>query len=163
MSKALSSSKRLLLAICILFPPPVFAQWASDTKLSVHAMNASLNEDMGQCIAANGDTIHIVWLDRRSHGAAVYYKRSVDTGLTWNTEIPLTDTNGKASFPTIAVSGNTVHIAWLDSVFGKPASMYKRSLDGGNTWGPNICLDSNTLFWPGIAAHDSLVTLFDRK
>src|SRR6185295_851350 len=115
------------------------------------------NENSGQCLAVNGDTVHVVWTDHRTLGHAIYYRHSPDAGVTWNTAIPITDTTGTAIFPAIAVSGSTIHVVWLDSSLGVPASFYKRSLDGGNTWGPAVCLDSSTKFWPGVATSGSMV------
>ena len=114
-------------------------------------------KNMASCLAVNGDTIHVVWSDRHPAGAAIYYRRSVDTGLTWQPEVPLTDTFGSGAFPAIAVSGNVVHVVWMDTSLHHRASFYKRSTDGGNTWGATYILDSNTSFWPGLAASGNLV------
>ncbi len=155
-----SSIKISLLIFSILFSPAIGrAQWTTKVKLSNHAMKAQLNENMGQCLVANGDTLHIVWSDKRTNGSSIWYKRSIDTGLSWNTEVPITDTNGTAAFPAIAVSGSIVHVVWRDSSLGHYASFYKRSTDGGNTWSTPYCLDSNTLFWPGVAASGSMVVV----
>jgi len=128
-----------------------------DIRLSAHSISAALNENAGPCLAVSGDSVHVVWSDKRTHGYAIYYKHSFDTGLTWNTEIPITDTFGKATMPVIAVSGSTVHVVWMDSILDHRASFYKRSLDGGFTWGPKFCLDSNTKFWPGVTVSGSFV------
>ena len=139
----------------ILIPSLLHAQWSSTMKLSQHSMNATLNENAGSCLVVSGDTIHVVWSDHRTNGYAIYYERSADNGLTWNTAMAITDTTGKASMPAIAVSGSSVHVVWMDSIGGIRVSYYKRSLDGGNTWGTNVLLDNNTAFWPGIAAYGS--------
>ncbi len=137
----------------------VFAQWTAPVNLSPYAFSASLNEDMSQCMAVNGDTVHVIWQDRRTLGCAIYYKRSIDGGVTWTTETNITDTMGTAKMPSIAISGATVHVVWIDSSLGHPASFYKRSLDGGGTWGANVCLDTSTKFWPGVAASGSMVVV----
>jgi len=155
-----SSGKILVFAFvfCIL-PTLVLGSWTPKLKLSVNGMSAGLNENMATCLAVSGDTVHVVWSDVRTKGTAIYYIRSVDTGVTWSTTIALTDTTGKATFPAIAVSGNFVHLAWMDESLGHRASFYKRSTDGGATWGPVVILDSNTSFWPGISSSGSLVTV----
>ncbi len=146
-----------LILLVLFIPVVVAAQWGPAVKLSIHAMSAGLNENANQCLAVNGDTLNVVWSDHRTQGYAIYYERSIDAGTTWNTAIPITDTSGHATMPAIAVSGITVHVVWMDSTLGHRASFYKRSLDGGNTWGVVFILDSNTSFWPGIAVNGSMV------
>ncbi len=148
---------RWLTLLSLSLPALIAAQWGSVVNLSPNSLAANLNENMGPCLAVNGDTVHVVWSDRRSAGSAIYYRRSVDTGLTWSAAVAITDTLGKASFPVIAVNGQNVHVVWMDSLNGIRASYYQHSLDGGNTWEPKICLDTNTAFWPGVAVSDSTV------
>ncbi|MBA3829115.1 MAG: T9SS type A sorting domain-containing protein [Taibaiella sp.] len=142
-----------------LAPALVNAQWAPKVKISPNSVAATMNENMASCLAVSNDTVHVVWCDRHAAGSAVYYRRSADTGLTWNTAKPITDTMGSASFPAIAVSGATVHVVWMDTSLHRKASFYKRSLDGGNTWGATYVLDSDTKFWPGLAASGPLVVV----
>src|ERR1035437_1510586 len=150
---------KLLLAIIfvIALPALVFAQWSAPVNLSPNAISASLNEDMGPCLAVSGDTLNVVWVDHRSHGEAIYYRHSLDTGVTWSAPIAITDTMGKASFTVIAANGKNIHVVWMDTLNGIRASYYIRSLDGGITWGPKVCLDINTVFWPGVAVSGSTV------
>ena len=148
------TSKICLTIVVILLPSSfLIAQWGPPVKLSIHGKSAVLNENANQCMAVNGDTLNVVWSDHRTNGYAIYYERSTDSGMTWDPAVPVTDTAGKATMPAIAVSGLTVHIVWMDSIQGHRASYYRHSLDGGNTWGPVVVLDSNTTFWPGIAAN----------
>jgi len=134
-----------------------FAQWAPVVNISPNSLAAIMNENMGPCLAVNGDSLHVVWSDRHAAGSAIYYRHSLDTGLTWSRAIPITDTTGKASFPVVAVSGANVHVVWMDSLNGNRASRYTHSLDGGMTWGPVVTLDTNTAFWPGVAVSGSTV------
>ena len=104
-------------------------------------------------MGTNGDTLHVVWTDKLSSTtAAIYYTRSVDTGLTWSTPVAITDLSHYAWNPAIAVNGLNVHVVWreMKPVGGMRASWYKHSTDGGNTWGPNVFLDS-TADWPAVA------------
>jgi hypothetical protein len=161
MKAAIRSSGAIptLILLLVLIPEALHAQWEGRIPLSNPAGTAQLNENMATCLAASGGTLHVVWSDRRGHGSAIYYRRSTDTGSTWSTEIAITDTAGTAAFPAIAISGSTVHVVWMDSSLGHRASLYKRSLDGGETWGTVVVLDSNTAFWPGLAATGSTVVV----
>jgi len=148
----------LLLIFLIAIPVITFAQWSPAFNLSPNAISAGLNESMGSCIGVSGDSVHVVWTDKLSPTrAAIYYTRSVDTGLTWNTAVALTDTSGNAWNPAIAVNGSNIHVVWRNIVNGVRSSYYKRSLDGGNTWGPGILLDSAVADWPAVAVSGNMV------
>src|SRR5258706_5122733 len=155
--------RKKLLVAAILLPFISSAKWAPAVVISPGADTASLNENMASCLAASGDTLHAVWCDHRTTGSSIYYTHSLDTGINWSPAISITDTNGHATFPAIAVSGSAVHVAWMDLISGQRASFYRRSLDGGNTWGPIMCLDSVSAFWPGLAASGSLVVMSINK
>jgi hypothetical protein len=160
--KSHTISQKSILSLIFLFttvPYLLYAQWSARTLLSPNAISASLNENMATCLAVGGDTVHVVWSDQRPAGTAIYYKRSFDLGTTWNVDTPITDTTGSATFPAISVSGSTVHVVWMDTSLGHRASFYKRSLDGGNTWGQTFCLDSITAFWPGLSSSGTMVVV----
>ena len=154
----LLSAKNLhLIFFVMIFPVLSNAQWTAPVNISPKAISAGLNEDMGPCLAVSNDTLHVVWTDHRTHGWAIYYTHSIDTGKTWSKAIHITDTTGKASMPVIAVQGKNIHVVWMDSLKGIRASYYIHSLDGGITWGQKICLDTNTKFWPGVAVSGNTV------
>jgi hypothetical protein len=144
-----------MILICIFSPTAqVFAQWSSAINLSPNAVSAGLNESMGSCIGVSGDTVHVVWGDRfnATHGA-IYYVRSPDAGLTWNSPIAITDLNSNAWNAAIAVNGSSLHVVWrvIDTLNNHRISHYIHSLDGGNTWGPDITLDTAVADWPAVA------------
>lgn len=136
-------------------PFKTFSQWSQGIKLSTNSIAATLNEDAGPCIAVNENNIHVVWSDKTDKGYVVFYKISLDNGVTWSNEIPVTDPNGKATMPVISVYKTNIHIVWMDTVKGIRASLYKNSLDNGVTWSKSYVLDSNTKFWPGIASFEN--------
>ena len=93
-----------------------------------------------------GSTMHLTWMDYRSGDWDMYYRRSTDGGATWRPEVRLVrgTNNVGAERPDIVVRGNSVHLFWLDARDDQPACYrvpvcpeiyYKRSLDGGATWG----------------------------
>ena len=153
------SRKILVVLLAMSFPLLSYGQWSAPVDLSPNAVSAGLNESMGTCIGVRGDTIHVVWTDELSKTtAALYYTRSVDTGLTWSTPVAITGLSGNAWSPTIAVSGANVHVAWreINPANNRRASYYKHSLDGGNTWSSSTFLDS-TADWPAIAVSGDTV------
>ena len=94
------TSLLILIALCF-YSNYSAAQWSVPINISPNARNPLMNENMGPCIAVSGDTVHVIWSDQTSHGSAIYYTRSVDTGHTWSMAVAITDTNGKASMPCI--------------------------------------------------------------
>lgn len=162
MKAPLNNSVKILafLISTIGLPSFVFAQWSVPVNLSPNAINALLNESMGSCIGVSGDTVNVVWADRLSaKKGAIYYTQSADTGLTWSSPIAITDINRNAWNPAIAVDGSIIHVVWreIDTVTGHRSSWYIHSLDGGNTWGTIVVLDTGIADWPGVAVSGNKV------
>jgi len=149
--------KPLCLTLILMLPFAGNAGWGPDTKLSTNEVAAVLNENMGQCIAANGTAVHVVWSDMGINSGTVFYKRSPDGGITWGADTRLPGDAGHDCNALLAVSGSNVHVVFIRNA-GTPqaASYYKRSTDGGATWGPDVLL-GNTKWWPGVAAAGDMV------
>jgi hypothetical protein len=114
-----------------------FAQWEADVRLTDDPANSFLCGQ--QCIVAVGDTLHVIFTDDRSGWYDVYYTRSTDAGVTWDSAVcvSLSDSNRIFS-ATVAASGAEVHIAWEGRDNG--SLQYRRSTDGGTTWQPETAL-----------------------
>ncbi|MBN1689819.1 MAG: IPT/TIG domain-containing protein, partial [Dehalococcoidia bacterium] len=56
----------------------------------------------------------------------MYYKRSTDGGANWGADTRLTNDAGSSLTPSIAVSGNNVHVSWQDNRDGNWEIYYKR-------------------------------------
>ncbi len=146
----------LLFFALLLFPTGLLAQWSTEQRLSTLDTSAGLNENMGQCLAVSGDSIHVVWTNTKAGDHGVYYKHSFDGGLTWTGETKLTGATSNADLPSIAASGNTVHIMWRDTIGAQNVNYYIRSLDGGKTWGPKVFF-GNWYWWPSITCAGNMV------
>lgn len=74
----------------------------------------------------------------------VYVRMSDDDGATWGAWQRLT--TGAAAFrDSVDISGNDVHLAWMDYRSGNTWDIYYRhSGDGGSTWDPAVKLVSGT-------------------
>jgi hypothetical protein len=129
--------------------------WGSDTRLTFAAAGS-----WDPCIAMLDSTIHVVWWDERNSGTIeIYYKRSTDGGLTWGEDKQLTNSLGDAYYPSIAVSGSFVHVAWYDTRDGNDEIYYIRSTDRGITWEADTRL-TNATGWSefsSVALSDSVV------
>jgi hypothetical protein len=133
------------------------AEWKEEVKLSAAETQASLNENMGHCLIAHDSTLHAVWTEAKGTDSAIVYRRSENRGGTWSPPSRLSSRPGFDSFPLLARSGSTLHLAFLRK-FGstEAASYYRRSTDDGRTWEPEVLLGA-TKWWPGVAAAGSMV------
>ncbi|MEO8209516.1 MAG: hypothetical protein ABI840_03060 [bacterium] len=119
------------------------AQWQSDVRLTNNAANSFMSANNENCVASSGDVVHVIWFDNRDGNSEIYYKRSTDAGKNWSSDLRLTYNAAASGFPTTAVSGSVVHVAWEDYRDGNNEIYYKRSSDGGLTWGPDTRLTNN--------------------
>jgi len=92
------------------------------------------------------DVVHVAYADRGDE-AGVYYTRSTDDGVTWQSAVRLSDPFGplEAHFTTVMIiedgSGN-IHTVWgTNQVDGVgQAVYYARSTDRGDTWSAPVQL-----------------------
>jgi len=101
-----------------------------------------------------GQVVHIVYTDRRDGAGEVFYKRSLDGGSTWDTDMRLTaDDNIFSGRATIAAWNNQVHIVWMDRRDGNNELYYKRSTNNGNTWTDDTRLTTDNAIseYPSLA------------
>jgi hypothetical protein len=102
--------------------------WGIDTRLTT---DGSWSERPS--VAVRESVIHVVWYDGRIGPPRIFYKQSLDNGTTWGSDVCLTPTAGVGYHPSVAVSGEIVHVAWTDMSAG-PQIYYTRSTDSGTTW-----------------------------
>lgn len=145
----------------------LFAQWENDVRLTFADGHSNTSSNNARCIATQGDTIHVVWCDERDGNTEIYYKRSLDRGTNWERDVRLTDDPAGSGLPTVAVSGLNVHVAWFDvrAGFNNFEIYYKRSTDGGTTWGPDTRLTFDPLisWYPCVGLTNSNVHVVWRE
>ena len=115
-------------------------------------------------IAVDGQTLHVVWAGaiQYTNEGEIYYTQSTDNGLTWSTPQIIADSPGWAFYPTLAVSGNTIHVAWLDINNNQLREIrYSKSSDSGASWSaPQNMSNSNVdSDYPKIASDGDTVHL----
>jgi hypothetical protein len=142
-------------------------------------------------VNAFGDGVHVVWYDQRAAANEIFLRSSADGGRTWTPTHQVSSNDGRTSWtPTVAAFGPEIHVAWTDERDNVDASCrpydcglagdtskcreeeyYRRSLDFGATWQPEVritrdppCAPASS--WaPAIAAWNGTVhmTWFDRR
>ncbi|HEY5125564.1 MAG TPA: exo-alpha-sialidase [Ignavibacteria bacterium] len=121
-------------------------QWQPDVRLTNDPASSNPCYNNGWCIGLSGNVVHVVWTDLRDGNYEIYYKRSSDEGTSWGADTRLTNNSGLSLDPKVAVSGEVVHIVWMDTRDGNYEIYYKRSTDGGLTWGADTRLTNNTAY-----------------
>lgn len=112
-------------------------------------------------VALFENNIHLVWEDYRDGNTELYYKNSFDNGNSWSPGQRLTNSNMLQYKPKIAVFESNVYIVYCDNTFAplNGEVFFKRSLDNGNTWGPDTQLTNSgaSIAYPTITNFDDRV------
>lgn len=121
-------------------------------------------------IAVDGQNVYAAW--RRLEGAVcfpsggcyndVFLTRSTDGGQSFSTEINVSSDTDQSLSPAVAASGTNVYVAWVSSeAYTQDKIYFKRSSDGGGTFGPTIDL-GGPAYWgfrPVVVADGSRVSV----
>jgi hypothetical protein len=131
------------------------------TKRLTWNFGFSANPDI---MAVSNNNIYVVWEDRSSGNYEIYFKKSTDSGVTWEIHKRLTWTSDSSSSPKVTTdSNNNIFLVYNDITPGNYEIYYKKSTNGGTTWNtkrltwtatpstnPTIATDSNNfihIFW----------------
>ena len=85
-------------------------------------------------IAAVGVNVYVVWRDNSSGKDQIYFKRSSDTGNSFNTTENLSNSNGSSTDPQITATGNNAYIIWSDTTTGNGDIYFKSSTNNGTSF-----------------------------
>jgi hypothetical protein len=137
------------------------AQWQPDVRLTNDPASSSTSFNNARCVAAGGDSVHVVWYDDRDGNDEIYYKRSSDGGLNWEADIRLTNNTAVSELPSIAVLGSNVYVVWNDFRDGNNEIYFKSSLDAGVNWEEDTRLTSNSApsDYPSVSVSGSVVNV----
>jgi len=133
----------LVTVISIISVSHVYADtiWQPETKVAP-VDPISFSQTNARCIAANGSSLHIVWIARPTGSYnQVAYSRSIDNGSTWGITQYLG--NPDSSCPSIAVINNNVHIVFKDSINSTTKIVYMQSSDNGVSWGNELVISGD--------------------
>lgn len=144
----------------VLLAVPLWAQsFEPDRRLTRNDSSSETSINFARSVAADErGRVHIAWVDEQDGNREIYYKRSIDGGLSWGPPARLTVDAASSNNPSIAAQGDAVHAVWWDTRGGSHQVYYKRSLDGGATWEADRRITASA----GGGAHTSLAVAGNR-
>jgi hypothetical protein len=146
--------KWYILPVLAALPFMAAAQFTPHNRLTASDSISYTPYNNSHGMAVHDQSVHIAWTDRRDGAGEVYYKRSLDGGITWGNDIRITpDDDVFSGRATIALWKNEIHIVWMDRRDGNNELYYTRSTNNGNTWSDEVRLtdDAANSEYPSLA------------
>jgi hypothetical protein len=84
-------------------------------------------------ICTDGDNVYISWKDYRTGSSEIFFKKSRDSGTTWNADQRLTADYSPSYCPSLAIDGNYLYIAYQDGGL-EPDICLLKSESSGDEW-----------------------------
>lgn len=101
----------------------------------IQSLHSQINAFGSPKVIFNGSQVHVVWAEGGLAGDAVFYSRSTDVGVTFESPRILS----AGGLPHLAVNGNTVAVVWQHVSPNNPNTWtiaFRDSNDEGATFGP---------------------------
>jgi hypothetical protein len=127
--------------------------WSPPVNLSNTLSGGSYNPAIA---VDNTGNINVVWRDDIPV-PGIYFKRSVDSGVSWSFSVKISDLSGSppaiTGFPAIAIdSAGNINVGWQDIVTANSDIFFSRSTDNGANWSApiNISTSADDISTPGF-------------
>lgn len=101
------------------------ATWEPDYLLADTYYNA-----IAPSVTCNGPNVHLVWNEVLASISELYHKFSTDHGVNWGIDNRLTKPLLDAGPPSIAISGEKLHVVWSDKSAGNTEIYYLHNPNG---------------------------------
>ena len=118
--------------------------WSEDVRVNQDPITATAAQGSPALVFDQArSTLCAIWHDNRAGNYDIYLARSTDGGWTWEeTEAnPINDDLGSAgqTNPSLAIGDDgTLYAVWQDERNGNSDIYFAQSLDGGDSWRPNV-------------------------
>ena len=113
--------------------------WEADVQLTFNSYPSYCPS-----LSVSNSIVSVVWIDGRDSNWEIYYKRSTDKGITWDSDTRLTNASSDSFNPSVSVTGSNVNVVWYDRRDGNYGIYYRRSSDSGMNWEADTCLTNNS-------------------
>ena len=114
--------------------------WSGDERLTTNGATS-----VNPSISLRLNVIQVVWQDDRDGNNEIYFKRSLDNGITWEPIVRMTNNSGSSTSPSITTdSGENTHIVWQDNRDGNDEIYYINSTNSGLTWAAESRFTTNS-------------------
>jgi len=131
--------------------------WTTPVNLSNTQRGGSYNPAIA---VDNTGNINVAWRDDIPV-PGIYFRRSVDRGVSWSQSVKISDIIDSApgtaitsaGFPAIAIDGaGNINVGWKDIVTGNSDIFFSRSTDNGATWSAplNVSSSAGSTSTPGF-------------
>jgi hypothetical protein len=148
----------------IIYAQPDRSGFLSGSQINVS--NNTEGDSVYAQVAASGNNVYVVWQDTEGSDTPprdnsspsvfdslysqnknydIYFRKSVDGGITFGEDINLSNSPGFSEHPQIAAIGNNVYIVWVDDTYGNKEISFIRSNDTGSTFDQPTKISNNTL------------------
>ena len=111
-------------------------------------MNISQSVDIdsinGKIYAIN-NKVYIVWTEGNFNEGrtSIFARASSDGGATFSNSVNLSNNTGYANIPRVAAFGDNEYVMWMQGRFNQGEIIFRKSSDGGATFGQSIRLSNN--------------------
>lgn len=112
--------------------------WSGDNRLT---NNSSPSTSVSA--SSEGNFVDLTWSDQRDGNWEIYYKYSADGGVTYSSDLRLTNATGNSWSPSVHSYDSFIHVCWQDARNGGTEIYYKLSTDGGSTWSEDLRLTNS--------------------
>jgi hypothetical protein len=90
-------------------------------------------------------TIYVFWMDLILGNDDIYFKKSTDGGASFGDTINLSNSfNTHSTLPRLTLLNENVYTAWTEGPFNDGEVYYRRSTDGGASFGETVNLSNDT-------------------
>lgn len=115
----------------------------------------STGDSLWPGIYSSDNYVYIVWVEESTDHSNIYFAKSSDNGMNWETPTEISSVTEKVDDPSITVDNNgNIHIVWEGINSDDSGIYYINSSDHGMTWSEEKILSTLS----GISEYPSIVT-----
>ena len=138
---------KFIFFVTILIATRALSQWTEDVQLSLGARTSTQPD-----ICSKQNELYVVWSDDRLGQRELFFRMSIDGGLTWSNEERLTESKGDSVRPAVVCDRKYLHLVWEERGAVSADILYKRW--DGTSWSQTQILSAG-IFLGDVAVAQS--------